>query len=118
MSNTVCAVQDFLPRAVPTVTGEVSTAPSRSLRRDAAFAAEIAPRLVPTTQTGTERVFSTPPLAQGQKYYYDVKAELTVSGKPVIEETRVILEAGASITHSFEKLIAAADNKNGILAGK
>jgi hypothetical protein len=39
LSYTVCAVQDFLPRAVPTVTGEVSTTPSISLRRDAAFAA-------------------------------------------------------------------------------
>jgi len=60
---------------------------------------------------GTERAFSTPPLAAGSKYYYDVKAELLVDGKPVVEEKRVLVQAGAQVTESFPKLIAAADRK-------
>ena len=55
---------------------------------------------------GTE--FPAPPLAAGQKYFYDVKAELVVDGKTVTEEKRVIVEAGAEIKEAFPKLIAAA----------
>jgi len=58
--------------------------------------------------TGTERAFVTPALTPGQKYYYDVKAELTVDGKAVTEEKRVIVEAGGSVVESFPKLTAAA----------
>ena len=67
---------------------------------------------------GTERTFTTPPLVEGQKFYYDVRAELVVDGKPVVEEKRVIVAAGATVTESFEKLIAAADGKSAVVAGK
>lgn len=67
--------------------------------------------------TGTERTFFTPPLAAGQKFFYDVKAELVVDGKTVTEEKRVIVEAGASVTESFPKLVAAATNATTV-AGK
>ncbi|HEY1190502.1 MAG TPA: TIGR03000 domain-containing protein [Gemmata sp.] len=63
-------------------------------------------KLVPGT--GTERTFYTPPLAEGQKFFYDVKAELVVDKKTVTEEKRVIVEAGANVTETFPKLIAAA----------
>jgi uncharacterized protein (TIGR03000 family) len=71
-----------------------------------------------TTSGGTERVFTTPPLAAGQKFYYDVKAELTVNGKPVVEEKRVVVEAGSKITESFDRLIAAANATGVVVAGK
>ncbi|WP_029601307.1 TIGR03000 domain-containing protein [Gemmata obscuriglobus] len=61
----------------------------------------------PALGTGTERTFYTPPLVVGQKFFYDVKAELVVDGKTVTEEKRVIVEAGASVTESFPKLVAA-----------
>lgn len=64
-----------------------------------------------TTIGGTERAFTTPPLAAGSKYYYDVKAEIVVDGKPVVEEKRVLVEAGATITESFPTLIAAATER-------
>jgi uncharacterized protein (TIGR03000 family) len=60
---------------------------------------------------GAERAFSTPMLAEGQQYYYDVKAEIVVDGKPVIEEKRVLVEAGAKVTETFSKLIAAIEGK-------
>ena len=41
--------------------------------------------------TGTERLFYTPPLAAG-KYFYDVKAELVVDGKMMVEEKRVVVD--------------------------
>jgi uncharacterized protein (TIGR03000 family) len=66
---------------------------------------------------GTERTFTTPPLAAGQKYYYDVKAELTVNGKTVVEEKRIIVEAGANINQSFPVLVAALEGKSPKVAG-
>lgn len=71
-----------------------------------------------TTIAGSERVFTTPPLAAGQKFYYDVKAELLVNGIPIVEEKRVIVEAGANITETFAKVVAAGDGRSGIVAGK
>ena len=51
-------------------------------------------RLIPVG--GTEpRVFTTPQLTPGQKYFYDVKAELAVNGAVVVQEMRVIVESGA-----------------------
>src|SRR5437762_1677949 len=70
-----------------------------------------------TGTTGAERAFVTPALTPGQKYYYDVKAELDVGGKTVTEEKRVIVEAGANVVESFPKLTAAAAQPAGV-AGK
>ncbi len=60
-----------------------------------------------TPGEGRERTFITPPLAAGQKFFYDVRAEVVVGGATVVEEKRVIVEAGANLTESFPKLIAA-----------
>ena len=67
---------------------------------------------------GTERAFTTPPLATGSQYYYDVKAEVVVDGKPVIEEKRILVEAGAPINETFPVLIAAVAGKPTPVAGK
>jgi uncharacterized protein (TIGR03000 family) len=67
---------------------------------------------------GTERSFTTPPLAPGSQYYYDVKAEIVVDGKPVVEQKRVLVEAGARIDESFPVLLAAAAGKSTAVAGK
>ena len=64
----------------------------------------------PTSGEGTERAFFTPPLTAGQKFFYDVKAELVVDGKVVTEEKRVIVAAGDDLRESFPKLFAAAGN--------
>ncbi|MCS7021066.1 MAG: TIGR03000 domain-containing protein [Gemmataceae bacterium] len=71
-----------------------------------------------TTQEGSERLFSTPPLAPGQLYYYDVTAELTVAGQVVSERKRVIVHAGAEITETFGKLFAAIEGRTVPVAGK
>ena len=67
--------------------------------------------------TGPERSFYTPPLAAGQKFFYEVKAELVVNGKTVTEEKKVVVEAGASLTESFATLTAAVA-KPDTVAGK
>ena len=71
-----------------------------------------------TLSTGTERSFTTPPLAAGSKYYYEVKAEVVVDGKPVVEEKRVLVESGAQVTEAFPKLIAAVEGKPTTVAEK
>jgi uncharacterized protein (TIGR03000 family) len=67
---------------------------------------------------GAERTFTTPPLAEGSQYYYDVRAEVIVNGKPVVEEKRVLVEAGATINQSFPVLFAAVEGKGTVVAGK
>jgi uncharacterized protein (TIGR03000 family) len=67
---------------------------------------------------GTERAFTTPPLAAGSQFYYDVKAEVVVDGKPVVEEKRILVEAGATINESFPVLIAAVAGQSTPVAGK
>ena len=66
---------------------------------------------------GAERTFYTPPLAPGQQYYYDVRAEVVVNGETVTEEKRVIVSSGASLVETFPKLTAAVEKANA-LAGK
>ena len=41
-----------------------------------------------------------------------------MDGKPVVEEKRVIVEAGTTITESFPVLIAAVEGKTAPVAGK
>jgi uncharacterized protein (TIGR03000 family) len=54
------------------------------------------------------RHFHTPTLARGKQYVYLMKAEMTVAGKPVVEEKQVIVRAGDRVTEKFEKLSSAA----------
>jgi len=67
---------------------------------------------------GTERVFSTPPLPLGQKFFYDVRAELTVNGATVVEDLRVFVEAGSTINESFVERFAVAQGKPAVAVGK
>ncbi len=50
------------------------------------------------------RTFSTPSLEPGQAYYYIVRAEVVVDGKPVTETRRVIVRAGQTIRADFKDL--------------
>jgi uncharacterized protein (TIGR03000 family) len=70
-----------------------------------------------TPGEGAERTFFTPPLEAGQKFFYDVRAEVVVDGKTIVEEKRVIVEAGAEVSESFSKMIAAVATASNV-AGK
>ncbi|MCE9563094.1 MAG: TIGR03000 domain-containing protein [Planctomycetes bacterium] len=70
-----------------------------------------------TNLTGAERSFVTPPLGAG-KFFYEVKAELMVDGRMVVEQKRVVVEAGVTLVESFPKLFAAIDGKGDPVAGK
>ena len=55
------------------------------------------------------RYFYTPPLAKDQKYFYDIRVELTQDGKSVpLVEKKVIVKAGDTVRESF--MSAAATN--------
>lgn len=70
-----------------------------------------------TALTGSERVFTTPALAAG-KFYYDARAEFVVDGKTVVEEKRVVVEAGSDVVANFTVLLAAAEKKGDAIASK
>jgi uncharacterized protein (TIGR03000 family) len=68
--------------------------------------------------SGTARAFATPALPRGADFFYDLKAEVTVDGKPMVEEKRVIVRAGETVTTSFTKLTAVAPPAGDRVAGK
>ena len=70
------------------------------------------------TVGGTERVFTTPVLAPGQKFYYDARAELMINGSLVVEEKKLIVEAGANLNEAFGKLFAALPVTNSVAIEK
>ena len=72
----------------------------------------------PVAGAGAERTFFTPPLEAGQKYFYDVRAEVRVGGQVVTEEKRVIVTAGVELTESFPKLLAAVGGTPNAVAGR
>jgi uncharacterized protein (TIGR03000 family) len=54
--------------------------------------------------TSSKRVFSTPLLAQGQAYFYDVRVEVVRDGKTVSDSKRVIIRAGEEARASFPNM--------------
>jgi uncharacterized protein (TIGR03000 family) len=55
----------------------------------------------PTTQTGTERVFASPPLTPGARYSYSIRARWTADGRPVEQTRAVPVTAGAQVRVDF-----------------
>jgi uncharacterized protein (TIGR03000 family) len=56
---------------------------------------------VKTRQTGGERSYTTPPLAEGQTYIYDVKAHWVEGGRPVERTREVRFKAGEHVRIDF-----------------
>jgi uncharacterized protein (TIGR03000 family) len=58
-----------------------------------------------TTQTGSERLFESPPLAPGSDYSYDIKVQWRDrDGKEMTQTRRVHVSANASISVDFRPL--------------
>jgi uncharacterized protein (TIGR03000 family) len=56
----------------------------------------------PTTQTGTQRAYVTPPLAFGQEYSYSIEARWTAAdGTPVDQIRKVQVTAGGNVQVDF-----------------
>ena len=55
----------------------------------------------PTTQTGTERRFVTPPLTVGGRYSYTIRARWTQGGKTVEKTRKVQVTGGANVRVDF-----------------
>jgi uncharacterized protein (TIGR03000 family) len=51
-----------------------------------------------------KRTFYTPELTPGEKYFYDVRAEIVRDGQTAFETQRIILDAGHSVTAAFPNL--------------
>jgi uncharacterized protein (TIGR03000 family) len=56
-----------------------------------------------TSQTGSDRVFHTPPLEKGRGYHYDVRARWTEDGKTIEQSQSVPVSAGARARVVFPK---------------
>lgn len=72
----------------------------------------------PVVGDGSVRRFHTPALALGKTFYYELRAEVAVAGKPVPEEMKVLVRSGDAREVRFEKLLAAANAGSGVLASK
>ena len=106
------------PVIVPPAKVEVENKKGASLKFNLPANATLFVDGAKTPGAGTERSFFTPPLEAGQKYFYDVRAEIAIDGKTVVEEKRVIVEAGAEVSESFSKMIAAVSAAKTTVAGK
>ncbi len=56
-----------------------------------------------TSQGGTERTFTSPALASGQNYVYEVRAAWTLDGKTVDEARKVAVHAGDHVVVDFQR---------------
>jgi uncharacterized protein (TIGR03000 family) len=58
----------------------------------------------PTTQTGTQRVFVTPPLPAGEAFSYSIEARWTAADGTPVERTRQVrVTAGAKVLVDFSR---------------
>jgi uncharacterized protein (TIGR03000 family) len=72
----------------------------------------------PTTLSGAVRQFHTPALPAGQAFYYELKAEVTVGGKTEVEQKRVVVRAGETITAEFPRLLTLSHTGAATVASK
>lgn len=52
---------------------------------------------VPMKTTSSRRVFVTPPLQEGQTYYYELRAEMERNGQPIAVSGRVVIRPGQEV---------------------
>ena len=57
-----------------------------------------------TIQTGTVRLFVSPPLTPGYDYTYEVRAKWTEDGQEVIQSRRITVHAGEQATITFPEV--------------
>ena len=107
----------YVPATVPVIVPEFEVAKANpSVSAPAKLTVELPAEAkffvdgVLTKGEGTQRNFHTPELPHGKTFFYDLKAEVTVEGKLVVESKRVLVRGGEDITETFPKLIAAARN--------
>jgi uncharacterized protein (TIGR03000 family) len=91
----------------PPATGEVATS-APVATQDVAKITVIVPADAelffdgsPTTQTGSQREFMTPPLAAGAHYSYSLRARWTADGRPVEQTRTVPVSPGAQVRVDF-----------------
>ncbi|MGH7169056.1 MAG: TIGR03000 domain-containing protein [Gemmataceae bacterium] len=55
----------------------------------------------PTRQTGSHRLFTTPPLVKGKSYHYTIEAAFTRKGEKVTQKQSVAVYAGGRVSAVF-----------------
>ena len=66
----------------------------------------------------TSRTFTTPPLEEGQLYYYIVRAEVSRDGKTWSDTKRVIVKAGSAVRATFSNLDNGATATTEVASGR
>ena len=67
---------------------------------------------------GPTRRFHTPPLAAGQSFFYELRAEVLVGGKTETEDAKVVIRSGDTRAVGFPKLLAAVSGVSPSLAAR
>jgi uncharacterized protein (TIGR03000 family) len=57
----------------------------------------------PTKQTGSERLFKSPPIAAGQDYSYEVRARWLENGQPVERTETILVKIGKDVSVNLTK---------------
>jgi uncharacterized protein (TIGR03000 family) len=103
---------------VTVIEGEIITMPSTgTVKLEDQDAARIRIELPPGAKLfvdgqpvdATSGQFHTPPLPRGRTFTYDMKAEVTVNGKVIVEEKTITVKAGETTTEKFGKLTVASN---------
>jgi uncharacterized protein (TIGR03000 family) len=71
-----------------------------------------------TTLHGAVRQFHTPALPTGQAFFYELKAEVMIGGKTQVEQKRVVVRAGETITAEFPRLLTLSQTGAATVASK
>jgi uncharacterized protein (TIGR03000 family) len=66
---------------------------------------------VRTRQTGEKRYFYSPPLKPGEKYSYNIRVVTKKDGKPIEQNRRIPVHAGANVRLDFTQAPAERDEK-------
>jgi uncharacterized protein (TIGR03000 family) len=65
----------------------------------------------PVESTAGANVFRTPPLASGNRYFYEVTAVRIQDGKPISETRQILLGAGAKVRTDFREAATATASR-------
>jgi len=102
------------PPPLPPADREEEAPPPRKVQQEAPATievrlpdatAEVAINGRPTQQSGTIRVFESPPLSAGQVFTYDVKARWLSNGRPTNDDRTLAVEAGKRFVVDFTETL-------------
>jgi uncharacterized protein (TIGR03000 family) len=103
--DSVHAVTEEQPHVI--LTAPPATTPVVHFTVEVPPDAEVYLEGVKTTQTGSNRLFVSPPLTPGKQYVYEIRARWSDNGRPVEQMRSLVVTAGDRLTVSFPTPTAA-----------